>query len=403
MTLQSSLVKIDQMMHLLAKTLPASYKIVYFDKRYFSDLAVYRSNALYAIIQTEINGSQFKDLELEKSKALFERVSSCRFFIVVKKDVCDILEKEDGEYFHYQEKSISKIINKITDGRFWEMYESELDVIKSRLEKYGLERFFSLIQKDENGPYYFQEDDTDSFFNSLLSSGKEFYSVYRYTSLASLFETLKNKSYRLNCIVGMNDPTEIDYFEDYVGPDYLRYLHEGKNDIFISSCSTLADDLTMWRLYGDNAKGVCIEFDVRGSDFGCVKNLVSYADKNGKNVKLNIVRDLIECGLDLRGLEKWKHFFKPYEYSIEKEYRVLLTKKYNENDEKRKWVITNNSSILNPVYDIDLDAKPISMKRIILGPKCPEREINKKQLEVMMKENGITGIKVCESKIMNYR
>lgn len=390
-------------MHLLKKALPSLYKIVCFDKRCFSDLAVYRNNALYAIIQTEINGSQFKDFELEKSRALFDRVSSCRFFIVIKKDLFDIWEKKDGESFNYQEESASKVINKITDGRFWGMYESELDKIKLCLKKNGLERFLSKIQKDGDGSYYLHEDDTDIFFNSLLSSEKEFSSVYRYTSFSSLFETLTNKSYRLNCIVGMNDPTEIDYFEDYIGSDYFRYLHEDKNDIFISSCSTLDDDLTMWRLYGDNAKGVCIEFDVRGSDFGCVKNLVSYAEKNGKNVKLDIVRDLIQCGLDLRGLEKWKHFFKPYEYGIEKEYRVLLTKKFEENDKKRKWVITNGNSILNPIYDIGLFEKPISMKRIILGPKCPEKEINKKQLEVMMKENGINGIEVCISDVKNYR
>lgn len=70
---------------------------------------------------------------------------------------------------------------------------------------------------------------------------------------------------------------------------------------------------------------------------------------------------------------------------------------------KRKWVVTNDNSILNPVYDIGLFEKPISMKRIILGPKSPEKEINKKQLEVMMKEKGINGIDVCISKIKNYR
>ncbi len=215
-------------MYLLKNSLPDSYKIVCFDKRCFSDLTIYRNNALHAIIQAEIDGSKFTDFELEKSRALFERVSSCRFFIVIKKDICDILEKENGEYSNYQEKSISKVIDKITDGRFWGMYENELDKIKSCLKENGLERFSSRIQKDENGPCYLQENDTESFFNNLLSSEKDFSSVYRYTSFSSLFETLKNESYRLNCIVGMNDPTEIDYFEDYVGPDYLRYLHEEK-------------------------------------------------------------------------------------------------------------------------------------------------------------------------------
>lgn len=403
MTIRSNLLKINELFYFLQKKLPKSYRISKIDERSFSDIAIYRNDALYAIFQTENTSSKFKDLELEKSKALFERVESCQFFITIKKDGFYVVEKKYGECVEYEEEKTLDVVNKIITSKQLYRYENVYDGIVEYLTKVHLSEIANRILRHEDGFCYLDEDDTDYFFNALLSPSNPIQSVYRYTSLSTLFEIVKNKSYRLNCIVGMNDPTEIDYFEDYIGLDYFRYQHEEKNDIFISSCSTLADDLTMWRLYGDNAKGVCIEFNVQGTDYGYIKNIVSYANKNKKNEKLDIVKNLIRLGLDLRGLEKWKHFFKPCEYRIEEEYRVLLTKRSNDNDEKRNWIITSDNSILNPVYDISLFEKPISIKRIFLGPKCPEKEINRRQLKVMMREKGIEGIDVCFSTIKNYR
>ena len=250
---------------------------------------------------------------------------------------------------------------------------------------------------------FFDEETTNRFFCKLLEPRERVSTVYRYTSLKTLFEILKRKKYRLNGIVGMNDPTEIDYFEDYVGEDFFNFSHKDKNDIFISSCSALGDDLTMWRLYGDSAKGVCIEFNVEGNDVFFLKQMVSYANEQKKDEKLEIIKQLIEMNFELKGLEKWKHFFKPYEYRVEREYRILFENKFKENDENRSWVITNDNNILNPVYDIDLRGKPMSMTKIILGPKCPEKDTNERQIRTLMSELGITEIDVVSSEIKNYR
>lgn len=65
----------------------------------------------------------------------------------------------------------------------------------------------------------------------------------------------------------MNDKSECYYYDSYVNDDCCldlatmpqSYIAE-LNSNFIMSCSeiTRLDKLTMWRMYGDDAKGVCI-------------------------------------------------------------------------------------------------------------------------------------------------
>ena len=49
------------------------------------------------------------------------------------------------------------------------------------------------------------------------------------------------------------------------------------------------------------------------------------------------------------------------------------------------------------------DDFPLKLQEIILGPKCPEKEINRNQLYVLLKRNGFEGVNVDFSNIDNYR
>lgn len=53
-------------------------------------------------------------------------------------------------------------------------------------------------------------------FGSLLDDVLEGSEVYRYSSLSTLMKTIKNCKYRLNCIVAMNDRSEINYVDRYL-------------------------------------------------------------------------------------------------------------------------------------------------------------------------------------------
>jgi len=73
-------------------------------------------------------------------------------------------------------------------------------------------------------------------------------------------ETLKSGAQRMFGIVAMNDKTEGNYVDEYIG---FKRTRDRKNDYinrFILSCCdiSLEDDLTMFCMYGDDARGVCI-------------------------------------------------------------------------------------------------------------------------------------------------
>jgi len=78
---------------------------------------------------------------------------------------------------------------------------------------------------------------------------------------------MKNGSHVMCSITCMNDKGETSYADKYVG--YGAYANsttsiKENNDCFILSCCNkdMVDNLTMWRLYGNDGKGVCLEYDV---------------------------------------------------------------------------------------------------------------------------------------------
>ena len=392
---------IAQIKSLLMIRLPESFVVKPYDR--FFDIVVYKDDALYAIFEIDISNQSFDDVvKRKKTYDFFKKNKLCRFYILARQNRFEIVEKKDfHQYNVYDEEELIRHLMSNEEDFY---YDDNEQIIREVLLENNLSEFMQDIRHSHQAHYcFFDEETTNRFFCKLLEPRERVSTVYRYTSLKTLFEILKRKKYRLNGIVGMNDPTEIDYFEDYVGEDFFNFSHKDKNDIFISSCSALGDDLTMWRLYGDSAKGVCIEFNVEGNDVFFLKQMVSYANEQKKDEKLEIIKQLIEMNFELKGLEKWKHFFKPYEYRVEREYRILFENKFKENDENRSWVITNDNNILKPVYDIDLRGKPMSMTKIILGPKCPEKDTNERQIRTLMSELGITEIDVVSSEIKNYR
>ena len=105
-------------------------------------------------------------------------------------------------------------------------------------------------------------------------------------------------------------------------------------------------------------------------------------------------------------LSAWKHFFKPFDYNVEKEIRLIFF-----DDEKKdngvinhEWIKTWSHSIIIPIVDFKLNSPnfPLQLKEILLGPKMPERDTNKSQLEGLISQKGYT-ITVKKSVIDNYR
>ncbi len=293
-----------------------------------------------------------------------------------------------------------------------------------------VENVSSNLKLSKRYELYFEgskEDDQsfeNKYFELMLNDGENSTTIYRYTGLSSIFETIKNKSIRMSGLPGMNDITEANYVDNYLKETKLK-LHEelpqtieAVNRRFILCCTSLADDLLQWRLYGDDCKCVCLEFSVDNKKLiqrngegkrGFYLGKVRYANRNNKHKELELIKEIIsdvkkKTGLNIRFtmLYVWKHFFKPKEYAYENEIRLLCIKR---NNSDKKWNLTTSHNIANPFVEFMFNEKsefPLNLKKVTLGNKCPEKELNKVQLKRFKSEQGLN-VEIEISEITNYR
>lgn len=277
-------------------------------------------------------------------------------------------------------------------------------------------RFFHFSSSENAG----LDDFEHKFFRSLLDPVTEG-TVCRYTGLDTAFHTILNKSYRIGSHLSMNDRGEMDYVDKYIGTFYkpLNQLSlseiQKMNKSYISSCTedSNQDDLTMYRLYGEDSKGICLCFSVSNSHHSnMLISRISYGRNRYSHPELDLIKTIVSSissvvlsRFRFLYLDIWKHFFKSSDYALEKEVRLL----YIENNLPRPrdigWVITNPDRILSKYVLFDLDEVdfPLKLNKIILGPNLPEVQLNARQFEVLLAERGLSHIKVEHSEIESYR
>ena len=370
------------------------------------DILISYNTIILAVV--EITQSLQDAHTLEKAKQQITHafhILNCHFGIITDNTDYYICEKNNDEYHIYSfEGVIQNIINHkyVHDLR----YQQNFIKIRDILNNNKLEGSTECLQKND-GKFSFLLNDETNFWRQLLKQDdKNATTIYRYTSLDTALLILKNNTYRMYGIVGMNDKSEIDYFDDYCYSVKDKLSYQKLNNLFLSSCSLLKDDLTMWRLYGDDAKGVCLSFDIKPhftNNF--ILQVISYADDKRQNDKLDIIKDLLKTNVVFSDIDKWKHFFKAKDYSIEQEVRLLFqNNEQSSHSKKRDWIISKDYSIINPFVEFNLfDSEfPLTLKEIILGPKCPEQETNKYQLQELIQQHKLS-INVRLSEIKNYR
>lgn len=243
-------------------------------------------------------------------------------------------------------------------------------------------------------------------FSSILNEPNKDTPIYRYISFPYFIEMLKENKFSVNSIVSMNDKTEVNYIEKYMDGGNVNDLLIKEDQIknaserFISCFSSRGDDLTLWRLYTNNASGVCLEYTLKEQplQLGTYIKKVKYADKpDGKDdvekhkqidTFRRIMQELLgryQTTFRLRSLYVWKHFFKPSAFADESEIRLLIRNRKSESP--KKWRIDSSSGIVTSFIEFRLfdNNLPICLKRVILGPRVPESEINKVQIEGLIK------------------
>lgn len=255
---------------------------------------------------------------------------------------------------------------------------------------------------NENGVVSFLESIEDEFFRLLLPQGEPT-SLCRYTTLNSLFLTLKDKTNCMCSLTCMNDKGEISYSDKYVHYGVYAYSHQvidENNDCFILSCcnSDKKDDLTMWRLYGDQGKGVCLEYEICSAQIDNSRFFlapVSYGTAKNKHPQLDLIQNVNNWVKDgwrfkFRRWHIWKHFFKSYLFKDEHEYRLLFIPTEND-DQKLRWIMDSTNSIVSRIalFGMEQDAFPLKLKSVLVGPKCLEQESNVDQLEFMNRKQKV--------------
>lgn len=332
--------------------------------------------------------------------------TDCHFGIITDHNEFYLCDKNNKEY---QSKDLKDIITLLINYNVQQNPDNDeatpphkdlYDILKNR----GYNDFIGNLNENNGNYYFYNNYDESCFWQKLLNDGvNKQDTIYRYTSLDTAFWILKNKTYRMYGIVGMNDKSEVDYFDNY-NNEKETLSYKMQNDLFLSSCSSSNDNLTMWRLYGDDAKGVCLVFDSKTvSQKGFLIQAVSYANEQGIDPKLEIIKNLINNNIVFKDIDKWKHFFKSKDYSVEQEVRVLFQSK--DSVKKRDWIISKDYSIINPFLEFNIfnnSGFPLVLKEIILGPKCPEQETNIYQLNELAKQNDLS-ISIRPSDIKNYR
>lgn len=374
------------------------------------DLAIYANNRLYAIVE----------LKTKVYEGVKKRFQSC-----VKKAGCRFGILTNGELFYLydsfkEEWHESDFDNVIKHLVFSQTNLKTLQVvdnaIKRLLEERGLGSYADRIEQSTSSRYrwMFNDDAEREFFMEILNKRKTIKEFCRYTSLDSLISMINNMSYQMCGIAGMNDKSETDYFDKKCGnQDFSPVSVRNYNNVYLSSGTSRNDDLTMWRLYGNDGQGVCLVFDVNTSSNFYIAN-VDYAKDDKSHIQVEFIKEIIEKGLKFNNLNVWKHFFKPNEYSIENEIRLIFEDNNTSlltNDDKKIWIKTNNSSIIIPVirFDVLNDSFPLILKTVMLGPRVSEPETNKAQLELLLNQIDKKGmwckpsIKVECSSIKHYR
>ena len=305
------------------------------------------------------------------------------------------------------------------------------DKLNDELDLESMEGLRALFKKEnleydeKSAMMWLNAEAEDELFRFLLqrdSKDNTYKQLCRYTSLNSLFLTMRDGNQVMCSITCMNDKGETSYADKYVGygafANSTSTIREN-NDCFILSCceEEMADNLTMWRLYGNDGKGVCLEYDV---DTSKVDNKefflapVSYGVRMDEHPALDYIKQIrhwTDNGwrFELKRWYIWKHFFKSYLFKEEKEVRLLYIWTDDSKD-KVEWIMDSTNSIVSRIckFPISSNRLPLTLKRATIGPKCPEQESNVDQFNYMNEHtktmpSSVGRPAVGKSKIEDYR
>jgi len=192
----------------------------------------------------------------DQSKNSLATISDIALEEIVKKNINETIPSKTSLITIIE--SLLKDLQELSKDIFKDNLEIIEFVKKLSITDFVLNKQIDLEFKNEK-----MEND---LFNLLLDEPDRI--MGRYMSFGYFKEFISSGEMYMGNILCMNDKTEADFFENIIYDKILKdnYLqhqdHVSSNQSFISSFSTKnkVDDLVMWRLYGNDGRGVCLVF-----------------------------------------------------------------------------------------------------------------------------------------------
>jgi hypothetical protein len=252
---------------------------------------------------------------------------------------------------------------------------------------------------------YLNEAFEDELFSYVFLYGldTEFFQVFRsrplfhYTTITIMFRILQNQTIRMSGLAGLNDRSELDLrFFNTVDAPYQprklpRHLIARANKTFVLSCSTKGDDLNQWRLYGDDGKGACLQFNVRRNalptqDFALGKVAYGSSPIEARMRLQDYIWQTYHRKLIFSRMRDYRNFIKIEDYRDEAEVRLVCkpSSAVTMNWAPNRYQLINSFIEFNP-FGVDF---PLELTGILLGPKCFDKDINASQLEYFIRLRG---------------
>lgn len=358
------------------------------------------------------------------ANALMGRVEENRPEVVKLSDALGIIKHQEGEgantiaEAHPNGDKLKSIIcqainESVTNEKCHhpENYQQQIDTLISCVKSIP-DDGFQYMEGDQS-LLGFKPEVEPLFFRYLLGQ-REVDSIVKFTTARSLYQILDGHKVNMCSLVCMNDPSEKDYADTETGIPNT----EGKaeDSFIISACEAEKEtDLTMWRLYGDDAKGICIRFDVQKdkvNEKGFTLAPVSYANKDGFHFELEVIKRMRElCVVSGRQFvfhnwKIWKHFFKKYQFAIEQEIRLLFLPEIQgaSKQAESKWFLDDRTSMYSEMKLFDVSTLktdfPLVVNKIILGVRFPSNKENAEQINNCFLKSQIARLDMTRTQIV---
>ena len=331
------------------------------------------------------NGNKFFSLSYYISNSWTpdgKRLVSGMFTITVKNDSRWYFENEAApsinidEFLRYSNNQYFNNIDELFDKYLPIRSEEKVECIKSEFKKIGLDLEDVKFNTFDNR--YWLYFDLSKYIKDKEEEEKPSY-LCKYVSLGTYMNMLKNRTFRINSITSMNDTSESFFLGEFLCNVYQskeeRYKETIKNhNTFITSLSKLYDSALMWRLYGDNGKGVCLVFDVKSAK---AKPILYIGRKVSRYQQLRTaIRNLNNKGINIfiHDIESQRFYVKSDQFDYEKEYRLLHS--------SDNISYTQYEDLISYYKDLKIDEKGciselgIRIEEIIVGANLAQREVN---------------------------